>query len=236
MLAQQDTIDLHKARLEMREARREMLEARAEVLHAKAELRKKRHVLQWHNELRIGWGDQIFETLMWHNPTNIITTMPADWRRTYKEEYKHHQHLWLEYQYFVTHWFSAGGMMDLSEVGWTDVTRNGKGEILAKSDRKYFYNVVLMPTIRFTYISHPNAHLYSCLGAGVCFNSGTELNAYKVDTDAGFAVNTTLIGVSANYKRWFIAADFGGMMAMRNTDYIFMGLSRIFNLSIGVRL
>ena len=123
-----------------------MLEARAEVLHAKAELRKKRHVLNWHNELRIGWGDQIFETLMWHNPTNIITTMPTEWRRTYHEEYKYRQHLWLEYQYFITHWFSAGGMMDLSEVGWTDVTRNGKGDIVAKSDRKYFYNVVATPT------------------------------------------------------------------------------------------
>ena len=125
--------------------------------------------------------------------------------------------------------------MDLSEVGWTDVTRNGKGEIVSQSSRKYFYNVVVMPTIRFTYISHPNAHLYSSIGVGACFNSGTELNAYKVDTDAGIAINATIIGVSANYKRWFVAADFGGMVALRNMDVIFMAMSRMINVSIGAR-
>ena len=67
MPAQQDSIDLRQARNEVRAARKEMREAQAEVQHMKAELRKKRHVLNWHNELRIGWGDQIFESLMWHN-------------------------------------------------------------------------------------------------------------------------------------------------------------------------
>ena len=55
--------------------------------------------LTWRNEIRVGWGDQLFESLMWHNPTSITTTMPEAWSQTYHENYRHHQHLWAEYQY-----------------------------------------------------------------------------------------------------------------------------------------
>ena len=110
--------------------------------------------LTWRNEIRLGWGDQLFESLMWHNPTNITTTMPASYQQTYHENYRHHQHIWLEYQYRFKYWFSLGGMMDMSEVGWDDVTRNGAGAELSRSGGHYFYNLVFMPTIRFTYFHH----------------------------------------------------------------------------------
>ena len=83
--------------------------------------------LSQHNELRIGWGDQLFESLVWHNPTAITTTMPESYRRTYHEDYHHDQHIWLEYQNRPKGWFSYGGMADISFVDWDDVTRNGKG-------------------------------------------------------------------------------------------------------------
>ncbi len=187
------------------------------------------------NELRIGWGDQLFESLMWHNPTFTVTTMPATWQKTAPENYRHNQHLWLEYQYRFSHWFSLGAMMDISEVGWNNVTRDGTGAILNTSERQYFYNLVFMPTIRFTYFFHPNVNIYSGIGFGIDINGGTELNEKGKNTDFGMAVNGTVLGISANYKRWFAAVDFGGMTAFRDKNHVFLAASRIINVSIGAR-
>jgi len=200
---------------------------------AMAETRTDR--IAWKNELRVGWGDQLFESLMWHNPTSIITTMPASWQKTYHENYSHNQHIWVEYQRRFNRWFGLGAMMDMSEVGWNDVTRDGTGAELSRSDRKYFYNVVIMPTVRFTYFHHPNVNLYSGLGLGVDINGGTEANAKGQKTDIGAAFNLTVFGVSANYKRFFCSFDLGGMFALKNKDTIFMASSRMLNVGLGVR-
>ena len=189
----------------------------------------------WHSELRIGWGDQLFESLMWHNPTAIVTTMPTSWKKTYHENHRHHQHLWLEYQWRFTDWFSLGGMVDFSEVGWDVVTRNGKGKELSRLNDQYFYNVVLMPTMRFTYFHHPNVNLYSSLGLGIDINGGTERNAKGELTDVGGALYATVLGMSVNYQRWFMAVDLGGMTALKDKNTIFMAASRMINVSIGAR-
>lgn len=192
------------------------------------------HINRRH-EVRIGWGDQLFESLMWHNPTNVMTTMPATWEKTYHENYRHNQHLWAEYQYRVNHWFSYGGMIDVSEVGWDDVTRNGLGMELSRSKKHYFYNLVIMPTIRFTYFFHENVNLYSSLGLGMDINGGTELNEFGKKTEVGAAVNITVFGISANYDRWFWTVDFGGMYALQNKNKIYMASSRIINVGFGAR-
>ena len=191
--------------------------------------------LNMRHEVRIGWGDQLFESLMWHNPTNIITTMPETYRQTYHENYHHDQHIWAEYQWRYKSWFSFGAMGDISFVHWDDVTRNGKGVEISRDKGHYFYNLVIMPTIRFTYFHHPNVNLYSGLGIGMCINGGTERNGKGYKTDVGAAVNFTVFGISANYERWFWTVDFGGMYALRNANTIFMASSRIINVGFGAR-
>lgn len=191
--------------------------------------------LEQRNELRLGWGDQLFESLMWHNPTSITKTMPVTYEQTYKENYRHHQHIWLEYQYRFNHWFGLGGMIDMSEVGWDKVTRDGTGAELARDGKHYFYNLVIMPTVRFTYFHHPNVNIYSGLGIGLGINGGTEVNGQGKNTDLGAAANFTIVGVSANYKRWFVAFDYGGLYSLKNANYIFMAKSRMLNLSVGAR-
>lgn len=203
------------------------------ALNAMAET--KTDILDRRNEIRIGWGDQIFETLMWHNPTSITTTMPESYRQVYKEDFRHHQHLWFEYQRRFAPWFALGAMFDMSEVGWTNVTRNGQGMEVERSNREYFYNLVFMPTMRFTYFYHPNVNIYSNLGIGLDFNGGTEVNEAGQSTDISVALNATVLGFSFNYKRWFCAIDLGGMTALQNKNVVFMAASRMINVSIGAR-
>ena len=187
------------------------------------------------NELRIGWGDQLFETLMWHNPTSVATTMPTDYRQTFHEDHRYFQHVWLEYQWRFKSWLSVGGMIDASGVSWNEVTRNGAGQEVARDPGHYFYNVVLMPTVRFTYFHHPNVNLYSGLGVGFDINGGTESSLKGRRTEVGAAIQMTVFGVSANYDRWFCAVDLGGLTALQNGNAIFMAVSRMINVSIGAR-
>jgi hypothetical protein len=192
------------------------------------------HITQ-RNELRIGWGDQLFESLIWHNPTSIITTMPDSYQQVYKENYSYNQHVWMEYQWRFTHWFSLGAMVDFSHVGWDEVTRNGKGAELNRKEEQFFYNAVIMPTIRFTYFHHENVNFYSSLGVGLDINGGTETNALGNHTDVGAAINLTVFGISANYQRWFWTVDCGGLYALKNMNTIFLMSSRIVNMGMGVR-
>lgn len=192
------------------------------------------HITQ-RNELRIGWGDQLFESLIWHNPTSIITTMPDSYQQVYKENYSYNQHVWMEYQWRFTHWFSLGAMVDFSHVGWDEVTRNGKGAELNRKENQFFYNAVIMPTIRFTYFHHENVNFYSGLGIGLDINGGTETNALGNHTDVGAAINLTVFGISANYQRWFWTVDCGGLYALKNMNTIFLMSSRIVNVGMGVR-
>lgn len=192
------------------------------------------HITQ-RNELRIGWGDQLFESLIWHNPTSIITTMPDSYQQVYKENYSYNQHVWMEYQWRFTHWFSLGAMVDFSHVGWDEVTRNGKGAELNRKEEQFFYNAVIMPTIRFTYFHHENVNFYSGLGIGLDINGGTETNALGNHTDVGTAINLTVFGISANYQRWFWTVDCGGLYALKNMNTIFLMSSRIVNVGMGVR-
>ena len=191
--------------------------------------------LNMRHEVRIGWGDQLFESLMWHNPVYRVTSMPATYTQVYHENYHHDQHIWAEYQYRHKGWFSFGGMADISFVHWDDVTRNGHGEELSRDKGHYFYNLVIMPTIRFTYFHHPNVNLYSGLGFGMDINGGTEVNGLGQHTVIGAAVNFTVIGLSANYERWFWTVDFGGMYALRDANTIFMASSRIISVGFGAR-
>ena len=192
------------------------------------------HITQ-RNELRIGWGDQLFESLIWHNPTSIITTMPDSYQQVFKENYSYNQHVWMEYQWRFTHWFSLGAMVDFSHVGWDEVTRNGKGAELNRKENQFFYNAVIMPTIRFTYFHHENVNFYSGLGIGLDINGGTETNALGNHTDVGAAINLTVFGISANYQRWFWTVDCGGLYALKNMNTIFLMSSRIVNVGMGVR-
>jgi hypothetical protein len=126
-------------------------------------------------------------------------------------------------------------MVDFSHVGWDEVTRNGKGAELNRKEEQFFYNAVIMPTIRFTYFHHENVNFYSGLGIGLDINGGTETNALGNHTDVGAAINLTVFGISANYQRWFWTIDCGGLYALKNMNTIFLMSSRIVNVGMGVR-
>ena len=184
--------------------------------------------------LRIGWGDQLFEHVGWHNSPQPINVMPASYSQSYNENFRYTQHWFIEYQNRYNRWFSYGGMIDGSGVVWDQVTRNGKGAEIERVPSRSFCNIVIMPTIYFTYFHHQYVSMHSGLGIGMDINSGTEKDFRGRKTVVSPVTNLTLFGVSAGYKKWFACVELGGMIALTGGQSIYLFGSRLVSVSTGV--
>lgn len=187
------------------------------------------------HELRIGWGDQMFEKLIWQNPQTIIDNMPESFSKTYKENYRYSQHWTAEYQWRANSWLGIGAMLDASGCSWNDVTRNGLGHQTDIVRGRHFWNLLIMPVARFTWLNFEYVSLYSSLGAGLGLNGGTETDALGRHTLSSLAVNMEMLGITADWDRWFAYAEFGGTFSMVNKTTIFLAGSRIISVGAGVR-
>lgn len=193
------------------------------------------------HEVRVGWGDQMFESLIWQvtspivvYPENIVIN-PGNFIQSRNEQFTYTQHWFAEYQYRVNHWFGAGLMLDGSGVLWKNVVRDGYGNVKETTNHD-FYNILILPTCRFTYCNIKYLSLYSAVGVGLDINGGTESNEYGKKTDFSAAFSLTLLGISANYQRWFWTFEFGGAYALKGQNDVFLLSSRMFTLSLGVRI
>lgn len=188
------------------------------------------------HEVRVGWGDQLFETLAWREEAaKAVGHLPESAIFRYDENFRYSQHVFAEYQYRFNSWFGLGGMIDGSGVCWDRVTRNGLGNELETEKNRNFYNLVIMPTIRFTYFWHEYVNIYSGLGLGMNINGGTEKDMYGHRVVCAPVVDIRLIGLGVNYQRYFINIDFGGMYSLLNMNTVFMLKSRMLTASIGAR-
>ena len=165
------------------------------------------------NELRVGWGDMMFETLV----------------------YRYTQHWFAEYSYRVNFWFGVGGMLDYGGVYWDKVPRDAAGNELEKLYTAWFANISLMPLIRFTYYEQNFVRLYSGLGFGLNINTGTEQDYKGRETACAPVLNLTLLGVSVGNDRMFGSVELGGMFSLADKQEIYLLDSRIFTASFGVR-
>lgn len=196
-----------------------------------AETREARESMR--HEIRVGWGDQLFETLMWHEkPVN--TLMPIGYEEKRDEHFRYTQHWFFEYQYRFKPWFGLGFQVDGSGVIWDQVTRNGIGQVVNKDENHNFYNIIVMPTIRFTYLHKEYVSLYSALGLGLCVNGGTEKD-WKTGkkTIVGAAFEPVWLGMTVGHGHWFGALELTGMHALRDKETVFQLGSRLMTASVG---
>ena len=191
-------------------------------------------VRQFPHQLRIGWGDQMFETLVWYHQTHP-TIYPESYIGQYEEDFRYVQHWFAEYQYRVKYWFNVGAMVDYSGVLWDKVRRNGKGEELDREADCSFHNIAVMLTMRFTYFHSKHVSLYSGLGAGMNINTGTEVDYLDRHTAVAPALNITALGMNVGNNRWFGAVEFGGLYSLANINEVYMAGSRMFTVSVGCR-
>lgn len=187
------------------------------------------------HELRVGWGDQMFETLMYRDRGHY-TVLPPEYEKTYPENFRYTQHWFFEYLYNVNYWYSFGMMVDYSGVLWEEVRRDGTGKELGRTENHNFHNVAIVPTVRFSYSHGDYVSLYSSLGLGLNINTGSELDYKQRYTALAPVVNITLLGMRVGKDRYFGLVELGGMISLMNRNEIYMFGSRIFTTSFGIRL
>ena len=211
--------------------------ARLEIKHYRDSLRDvRRHApVDMPHYLRVGWGDQLFETLIWRD-LGHQNDLPQDYEAKYDENFRYTQHWFVEYLYRLNYRYSFGLLMDYSGVVWDNVLRNGKGEEVGRETNKAFHNIAFVPTVRFSYCRYEYVSLYSAIGAGLNINTGTEVDYKGRKTAVAPAINITLLGVCAGKGRWYGAVEIGGMLSFNGAEEVYMLGSRIMTASVGVRL
>lgn len=192
----------------------------------RAETKENRDQLK--HEFRIGYGDPMFETMRWKDePTKLGVPMNA------RQNYRYTGHIYGEYMYRVNSWLGVGGQLDFGATtfNYNTYKLNESGnQYLAGSDPRYFYDVCLMPSVRFTYFHHEWVNLYSGVQLGVGIHGD-----YKGRTECGAAFGLTALGVSVGREHLFGTFEFGGLSNIQSLTAIYTLWTKWFNVSVGYR-
>lgn len=178
------------------------------------------------HEIHIGYGDPMFETMVWHNSPTYFTLEKT-------LNYRYSGHIFGEYHYRPNAWFSYGGQVDYQQVWWTRESLDSEGEF--EYTPCNFYDISVMPTIRFTFFWSEWVNLYCGMGAGLLINGGTEKDYKGHQVAFAPVLDLRLLGLSIGKDMFFGTVDFGGMISLLNANAIYMVGSRVFSASLGVR-
>jgi len=175
-----------------------------------------------HHEVRVGWGDLMFEHAMRYEFTHIgKMNAQIDYITG---------HFFAEYQYHCLHWLAAGMQVDFSQMGWHD---RRERRIDPEAAGHNYYNLCFLPTIRFTWYHSEWVNIYTAAFGGLCINGGTERDVMTGKKTICYpAFGLTMLGCQIGKKGWYGTVEWGGLSALKDVNSIVMVSSRI--LSVGV--
>lgn len=188
------------------------------------------------NEIRLTLGDCMWETLIWHNdPDRSANPWIAPGQEvTYNTNYFYTPHIGLEYHYRINHWLSAGLLADIQATTWTKRTFgiDEIGSSFYSNKKENFYNLAIMPSVRFTYFWKEHVNLYSSIALGLDINGGSETDLRGHHTGFGAALDVTILGIAAGKNHWQGLIELGGLSALKNKDTMYMMCSKIIALGV----
>jgi hypothetical protein len=180
------------------------------------------------HEVRIGYGDPMYETMRWKDEPNKLG-VPMNVR----QNYRYTGHIYGEYMYRINSWLGVGGQLDFGATmfDYNSYQLDAQGnQFLASSQYRYFYDVCLMPSVRFTYFHRDWVNLYSGVQLGVGIHGD-----YLGRSEVGCACGVTALGVSVGRDHWFCTAEFGGLSNIQSLTAIYLIWTKWFNVSVGYR-
>lgn len=180
--------------------------------------------MQWdslRHEVRVGWGDPIFESAMKYEfphlgkPNTDVTYLTG--------------HFFAEYQYYWLPWLSTGMIVDYTGMGWRDRQEETQAN-------HCYYDLSILPTVRFTYFHHPWVKLYSAVMVGLTINGGTEWDPVRNTKTVCYpGVGITALGVQVGQKGFYGAVELGGLSALLNLKDVVLLSSRMWTISFGYK-
>ena len=175
------------------------------------------------HEVRIGVGDMLFETMIWHDQVHKrYADAPAEVLYPEKRGYRYLPHISGEYAYHLLPWLSLGCTLDFQQTYWNTEYYNSDDDLIKGKKEENFYNLCIMPTVRFNYFRREHVGLYSAIAAGIDINGGTEKNGFGRNTIVGAALDIRPIGVIFGGGHYWGYVEIGGINALQSKDVMFM--------------
>ena len=183
------------------------------------------------HQVRVGWGDMLFETMAFHaSPTHLYANpqaLPENFRLHESFDYGYTGHFFAQYQYRASRVVRVGGMLDVEGIFWKEGYFDRNHQLVGKATAVRNYNLVVMPTVRFDYFRRPVVSLYSGLGTGLLL---------ALDNAGGSALspalNLNLIGIQLGRGHWSGSVELGAMIALSGAYKIYMVGSRLLSFSL----
>ena len=155
------------------------------------------------HKVRIGWGDMLFESMAFREAS------PALGGKGFTG------HIFAEYQYDASKVVSVGGQVDFEGIFTADMNN---------------YNLVIMPTVRFTYLRKPWVELYSGLGAGLLCAMDNQGGA-----EFAPALNLNLFGVQLGPGPFSVGIELGALNSLLGSSSVYMLGARLLSVSLNYR-
>lgn len=190
----------------------------------------------YRHEVRITAGDCMFENLVWHNQVRGDYSGCGASSTVFYEKQRYHYtpHFDVQYHYLVNNWLSVGLDMDFQYTEWKTIGYGNKN-VQVSFEKGYFYNLCIMPSVRFTYAQHPLFRMYSSVAAGLDINGGTEQDLTGKNTAVGGALDLRVLGFAIGPENCMFTMDFGGLTALKNKQTMFMVCSKIIQIGVACR-
>ena len=187
------------------------------------------------HEVRLGLGDMLFETLIWNNQVHkdYSAGLPGSVFNE-KRDYAYSPHISGEYTYRILPWLSLGGIVDFQITGWKNHQYDNTNREVNVSNGN-FYNLCIMPSVRFNYFRREHVELYSAIAAGMDINGGTETDSFGRHTEVGVAADLRFIGAAFGSGCWWGFIELGGTYALRNKNCMYLMNSEIFKLGVSYK-
>lgn len=169
---------------------------------------------QTRHNVRLGWGDMLFETLVFHPTASPLNGGNGRFDNSYTG------HIFADYMYSLTSVVSVGMQADFEGIFW----KEGAAEGVKKVNN---YNLSMLPSVRFTFFRSEWVNLYSgvSLGLLMAFDNQNHFEAAP-------AFNLNLFGVKVGKGHWGGFFELGALNALTGGNSIYMLGSRL--MSVGV--
>ena len=174
------------------------------------------------HQVRIGWGDMLFETLAFHKG------YASDGNRT--SDFRYTGHIFAEYRYRLTQVIGLGIQSDIEGIFWKETPCDIYRQPIGETTSSWSYNLCFIPNVQFTFFEREWTELYAGIGTGL-------LIAFDNAGGSGLApaIDFTLLGFRFGKGPWCGAVELGGLSALTNANNIYMLSSRILSVSLNYR-
>lgn len=174
------------------------------------------------HEISVGAGDMLFETVQWHNQVHREYGQMRPGVDLFENTgYSYTPHLFIEYYYRVADWLNIGFDYDMQYTSWREDHYDASG-IKTTSTPQHFYNVCMMPSLRFNYLIRKHLNLYSTISVGMDINGGTMADCFGNKTIVGAAADLRLIGFRFGGGHYWGFVDLGLLAALKDQNTIFL--------------